>query len=255
MNNIIFCPTIPQSGTWFVLRMIEKCGYKIEHVGEILMRGEKNIPRVMNRDTPTILTAHIFPFYYQGTPFKETLPSFGGNPVNDYIVRRYHISINAIELLASLYRTVIPIRDPLNCLLTREARAPNLRHFYITDSFSEVAKRFMNHPNVEFLPVDLHMKSSVADRKKCLLSILSHLGIAVEKHEYVINDTAYEWKRENSISTNIYRESYEKGDIEKIKLLLGTKWAEVVHLKNHASTILPFMNSIGYNTARNPFLW
>lgn len=105
---MIFCPTLPQSGTWFVLKFLEKCGLKIEFTGGIVQ--DKN--RVLE-DTPTVLSTHIFPFYYQGSPFKEALPTFGDKAIKDYIVREHHMCMGAIEVLVSMHKTIIPIRDPL----------------------------------------------------------------------------------------------------------------------------------------------
>lgn len=236
---MIFVPTLPQSGTWFVLKLLEKCGYKIEFTGEIV-RDKKIITESNN----IVLSTHIFPFYYQGSPFKEALPSYGGNPVQDYVVRKFHMSMGGIDLLTRMHKTIIPIRDPLACLLTREARAPQLRHFYIIDGFIEVAKRFADNPNVFFFSVDSHL--SIKHREKLLIESLSHCGIDTEINRDTINQTAMEWKRENITPNNRFREPYENGDIDKIKEMLGSKWAEVEHLKNHNGTIMPFLRSLGY---------
>ncbi len=238
---MIFVPTLPQSGTWFVLRLLEKCGYQIKFAGDIIMND-----RILDMEKfSTALSTHIFPFYYQGSPFKEALPSYGGNPVQDYIVRKYHMCMGSIQLLASMYKTIIPIRDPLACLLTREARAPQLRHFYIVDGFLEVIKRFADNPNVYFLPVDLY--SDADNRRGLIRRILIDCGIGVwGKNKEAIDKTAIEWKRENITPNNRFREPYEKGDISKIKEMLGSKWAEVEHLKNHNGTIMPFLRNLGY---------
>ena len=259
MSNFIFVPTIPQSGTWFILKFLEKCGLKLEHVGEILRRTDNRTLDL--KGVPTVLSTHIFPFYYQGNPYKEAWPTYGGDPIQDYVVRKYCISLGAIELLASIYKTVIPIRDPLACLLTREVRAGQLRHFYIIDGFIEVAERFMNHPNVKFFPIDLYGSDSEPKtleeeviKKKSLISLLEHCEIDVESNKTIINDTAKCWKRENETPNNRYKAPYEAGDIEKIKKMLGSKWAEVEYLKNHASRILPLLTSLGYTTIK-PLLW
>lgn len=235
---MIFVPTLPQSGTWFVLKLLEKCGYKIEFTGEIV-RDKKIIT-----EGDIALSTHIFPFYYQGSPFKEALPSYGGNPIQDYVVRKYHMCLGAIELLTRMHKTIIPIRDPLACLLTREARAPQLRHFYIIDGFIEVVNRFADNPNVLFFPVDLYTRKE--DRFALLENMLIHSCIPTAPVLDIINQTAIEWKRENITPNNRFREPYEAGDINKIKEMLGSKWAEVEHLKNHNGTIMPFLRSLGY---------
>ena len=58
---IVFSPTAPQSGTWFILKFFERLGFAIEHTGEIQKRQENRVVDI-NRDI--ILHTHIFPFYY-----------------------------------------------------------------------------------------------------------------------------------------------------------------------------------------------
>ena len=196
------------------------------------------------------LSTHIFPFYYQASPFKEVFPHYGGHPTTDYVVRKLHMGMAGIELLTRLHKTIIPIRDPLACILTREARAPNLRHFYIVDGFLEVIKRYENHPNVIFFPVDLY--EDVVDRADLLDNVLKHCGVSPEKEQSLVHETAYAWKKENS-AENPFREPYEQGDIDKIKGMMGASWAEVRYLKIHGGTIQPFLKRLGYDTKE--LLW
>lgn len=247
--KIIFCPTAPQSGTWFALRFFERLGCRIEHVGEIISRKED---RCVKQEWPVILHAHIFPFYYNPSPYKEAWPSFGGDPVQEYIVRKNKIAMGAIKLLCSMHKTVIPIRDPLASLLTREARAPNLRHFYIVDAFVEIARELANHPNVKFLPVDLDLNFN--ERKSLLEGVVSHCDLDVEQFAEVIHDVATYWKRENVTPNNRFHKPYKKGDLDTIQKWLGQKWAEVVHLKNFGGVLIPFLSNLGYNKKKT-LIW
>lgn len=236
---MIFVPTLPQSGTWFALKLLEKCGFKIEFTDGIIK--DKN--RVLEH-TPIAFSTHIFPFYYQGSEFKEALPSFGSKAIKDYIVREHHMCLGSIEVLASMHKTIIPIRDPLSCLLTRENRAPQLRHFYITDGFIEVINRFENHPNVFFFPVDLH--NNYVDRQALVYDLLKHCNIVTNKRVAEnVDDYVLKWEKQNT-TENRFREPYENNDINKIKEMLGSKWAEVEHLKHFGGTIWPFLSKLGY---------
>jgi len=234
---MIFVPTLPQSGTWFVLRLLEKCGYRLEFTGDIV----ENKKVVMGENIA--LSCHIFPFYYQAPSFKEAIPHYAGIPLRDYVVRNNHMSLTGIELLSRLNKTIIPIRDPLACLLTREARAPQLRHFYIVDGFVEVVKRFESNPNVFFFPVDLY--TEYKDRLKLLYEATFHCGIQNNNYVNELNEYAINWKKENS-AENRFRESYEQGNLDKIKEMLGNKWAEVEYLKIWGGTIMPFLRDLGY---------
>ena len=247
--NVIFSPSAPQSGTWFVLRLFEKLGCKIEHVGEIMDRVED---RALRPDGPIILHAHIFPFYYCPSPYKESWPSFGGDPIQEYIVRKNKLSMGGIKLLASMYKTVIPIRDPLASLLTRETRAPNLRHFYIVDAFVEMARELAGHPNVQFLPVDLNL--TFDERRQLLENVIFHCGLDINEHNVIIGDVATHWKKENVTPNNRFWEPYENGDMVTIQNLLGPKWAEVLHLKNFSGILTPFLSGLGYNEKKT-LLW
>ena len=237
---MIFVPTLPQSGTWFILRLLEKCGFRLEFTGDIVLNK-----KIMGDHDTIALSTHIFPFYYQASPFKEVFPHYGGHPTTDYVVRKLHMGMAGIELLTRLHKTIIPIRDPLACLLTREARAPQLRHFYIVDGFLEVIKRYENHPNVIFFPVDLYTDINL--RHVLIENMLEHceIGMKASLHGVVV-DTSKEWKKENS-AENPYRESYEQGDIGTIKDMLKEKWAEVRYLKIHGGTIQPFLKRLGYD--------
>ena len=245
--SIVFCPTVPQSGTWFVLRFFEKLGCKIEHASEIIKRDSP-----LNLDSSRILHAHIFPFYYNPSPYKEAWPSFGEDPIQEYIVRKNKLSIGGIKLLCNMYKTIIPIRDPLASLLTREARAPNLRHFYIVDAYVEVARTLSRCLNVMFLPVDLNLRYK--ERRNLLRKVVQHCGFNPDEHSEAINVVAKYWEKENVTPNNRFHKPYAEGDFDTIREWLGQKWAEVVHLKNFGAILVPFLSSLGYNEKKT-LLW
>ncbi|MCK4822899.1 hypothetical protein KA005_44465, partial [bacterium] len=242
--KIIFCPTVPQSGTWFVLRLFERLGCKIMDSTRVKKEGVQS--------ELSILHTHIFPFYYNPAPYKESWPSFGGDPIQEYIVRKNKLSIGCIKLLSSMYKTIIPIRDPLASLLTREARAPNLRHFYIVDGYVEIARELANYPNVKFFPIDLNL--SFDERKKLLVDVVTHCGFDAVQYDVLLGDIATHWKKENVTPNNRFHEPYEKGDLDTIQKWLGPKWAEVVHLKNMGGILIPFLSALGYNEKKT-LIW
>lgn len=237
---MIFVPTLPQSGTWFVLKLLEKCGYSLEFTGDIV-----DNKKIIDDKEKVALSTHIFPFYYQASPFKEVFPHYGGHPTTDYVVRKLHMGMAGIELLTRLHKTIIPIRDPLACLLTREARAPQLRHFYIVDGFLEVIKRYEAHPNVIFFPVDMY--TSIADKHTLMDAVFDHCGVEMTavRHGIVVG-TSKEWKKENS-AENRFRQPYDLGNIDEIKNMLGEKQGELDYLKIHGGTIKPFLQRLGYD--------
>jgi len=206
--------------------------------------------QVVDLSQPVIMNTHIFPFYYNPSPYKEYWPSFGGDAIQEYIVRKNKLSIGGIKLLASMYKTVIPLRDPLASLLTRENRAPNLRHFCIVDAYVELARQLDGHPNVFFLPVDVH--TEYENRKTLLINAVNHCGIDANQHEDVIEKTAQEWQKENITPNNRYHEHYDAGNIDKIQekiefqphLKIPNKY--VIGIWHNRSTILRKAKRIDY---------
>ena len=246
MDDLIFTPSVPQSGTWFTLRFFERLGYQIAHTGQI-MQGD-SIP-----EGKVVLNTHIFPFYFQPEEYKQYWPSYGGDRIQEYVVRKDKMCIGSIKLLASLYKTVIPVRDPLASILTREARAPQLRHFCVVDGYVELVRELAGNKNVMFLPVDLNMNEF--ERKHLLTKIAKHCGIELnQKNRKEIAMTAYHWQKQNITPNNRFHKPYDKGDIEQIKEWLGEKWAEVVYLKNMGGLLIPFLSKLGYNQYRT-LIW
>lgn len=235
IKDIIFVPSVQHTGTWFVLKFLERFGFKINTATEIFGGGG-------NIEEPTVLQAH-FPISNDLNSTIETAPPLTLSP----------ISMNGIILLSKLFKTVIPIRDPLAAILTREARHPELRHFYIVDGFIQMAKSLAGNSNVMFLPIDL-MKHA-GNKRDLLIRILKHCNVPIEhEQEEIVNEVANIWKPENITPNNRFNSLYEKKNMSKIEFLLGPKVAEVEYLKNQAAIILLFMSSLGY-TKEDLDLW
>lgn len=222
---IVFIPTVQHTGTWFVINFLSNYIPELKEASVIVHDNE-----MING--PAMLHTH-FPALYHETPLEaKSLP------------------IDSICLLASLFKTVIPVRDPLLAILTREWRHPELRHFYIVDGFIQMADRLLGNDNVMFLPVDLPL--NVSQRHNLLNRIIEHCGI--ENTGNITLKIAREWKHQNITPGNRLKELYLKKDIKRLNYLLGPKVAEVRYLQNHASKILPFMSSLGY-TKDDLILW
>ena len=247
-EKVIFCPTIQHTGTWFVLRFLEKLGYQI-----VLPQKALHSDWVLEREVPVVLHAHIVPFYYKPTPFfKGTFVSYGRDPLEQFVVRKDQLSVSDIKLLCHLYKTIIPIRDPLAAILTREVRGPEIRHFFIVDAYREMIQGLSMCPNVKFFPIDLDY--TFKERKSLLEKTVQHCSLEVEQYIHVINDTAKSWQKENPTPENRFHEPYEAGDIDTIRQWLGPKWAEVQYLKNMRSIIYPFLSRLGYGKKKK-LIW
>lgn len=214
---MIFVPTVQHTGTWFILRFIEKFGYEIKQARFIIRDHE---PVKKN----TVIQAH-FPMTESGTVYDYSHPHY-----------------NIIKLLTNLMPTVIPLRDPLRAIITREARQPNLRHYYIVDGFVTLAKEYSEHPNVLFAPIDL--KTDYIARHALLTNIARHCGFDTESP--IIEEVAREWPKENPTPDNRFEEIYNKKDWEQLKYLFGPKVAELEYLKSRQHPIKPFLDQHGY---------
>lgn len=213
---LIFTPTIQHTGTWFLLRFLE---HYIPNIVETWKLLQDNQPV----QRPAILHTHFPVVDSFSLPNKKSLP------------------LDTISTLANLFPTVIPIRDPLRALLTRECRHPEYRHFYIVDGFVNAARMFSGHPNVVFLPIDLPLSADV--RRNLLASALAHCGLIPDD---TLGDVAEQWPVHNPTPCNRFQELYDNGDWDTLQVLLGAKNAELDYLRNKAAVIKPFLASLGY---------
>lgn len=213
--NIIFVPTVQHTGTWFVLRFLERFGYGIKEIWQVLEDGKIPIPN------STLLHTHF--------------------PVQDALSQdlKKASPLRTIFTLVNLFKTVVPVRDPLAAILTRECRHPEYHHFYIVDGFVNMAK-LHGHPNVYFFPIDLEVEK----RKEVLTGALAHCDISIDP--YLISTVAEEWKPENPTPTNRFHDIYREKDWGKLESLLGPKVASVEYLRNKSAQIKPFLSALGY---------
>ena len=230
-NKILFLPSVQHTGTWFVLSMLERFGYNVVDSKRLLEGG-------VHINNPSTIQTH-FPIESAcGVPFDLEINKWMG--------------VNSIQAISKIFKTIIPIRDPLACLLTREARHPELRHFYIVDGFVNMAEKMAGSSNVMFFPIDLNPHPDA--RRDLIYKMTEHLGIDTTNLKSDINLIANTWVAQNHTPGNRFKKAYEEGNKEEIEFLLGPKMAEVTYLKNKAPIILPFMHSLGY-TKQDLNLW
>lgn len=232
LSDIIFVPTVQHTGTWFVLNFLKRFIPTIRE-STVIFKNNRPItePMIIYTHFPIMHKTNFqfdmdFPFEHEIKENKKSMP------------------VKAISMITNLFRTVIPLRDPFAAILTREARHPELRHFFIVDAFKKVAEMFASHENVKFFPIDL--AADEERRRSLLIDTLVHCGIDPNPHHDIICSTAKEWKPENSTPSNRFRAMYQNKDIYGIKTQLGAKWAEIEYLKNSASIILPLLEAVGY---------
>lgn len=212
-NKIIFIPTIQHTGTWFLIEFLKRHS----HVG-----GFSEAKDMQLFDNITLMHTH----FGEGE----------GKHPND-VLKFFHPEV--VKLIADKFRTVIPVRDPLFALLTRQARHPDLRHDYIVNGFIALAGFYQS---VFVLPVDLYKAKAIEDRKTILENLLVYLQIPVEEY---INKWSYDWPVYNYAGDpeNELMELYHTGQREKIQNIIPEEYG---HLKSNEPILRPFLEGIGY---------
>ena len=233
LNNIVFVPSVQHTGTWFTIKFLQHF-----FTQRVELTSKYELP--ISKRT----VAHIhFPIIQQDAGFDI----MGGKLYKEWkssFETIQSISISTILLFCNFFKTVIPVRDPMAAILSREARHPEFRHFYIIDNFISLATEFVNHPNIMFLPID--SVETAAEREILLEKVLEHVGVDVEPNKESLKSIAEAWLPENITPNNRFKRVYEENDVEAAKNMLGQKWAEVEYLKNMAGVIMPFLANLGY---------
>lgn len=235
-RSTVFAPTVPHTGTWFLLRLLERVGFNIVVTSDMLRECRK-----VAVEAPAVLHAHIIPFRRDDHAMEREIQSI---TIREYVMKDEWLSPPGMSVLASSMKTVISMRDPVAAILTSEARAPEMRHFHLVDAFVEVVRRFHRHPNVKFLPIDLYTDR---ERRYALLcEVVAHCGVDPDEHAELLNAMALKWQLENHTPNNRFKEAYEAGDVGVLKMKLGVKWAEMEYLFNMGGIIMPFLGDLGY---------
>jgi len=232
---VIFVLSVQHTGTGFVTTVLRSlCPDAAVLDISYLTRGSTVLR------SPTIVRGHF--------PIIRTLDvdlEMDFNSVQQLGINYKSIGYRAALALAALFPVVIPLRDPLAAILTRETRHPEFRHFFIVDGFVEIARRFAHHPNVCFFPVDA--RKTYWERRDLIRRVATHCGIDVSRRGLTIGKIARKWRRVDPTPGNPFADYYAAGEIHAIQHLLGPKWAEVRYLKNRASIIHPLLTAAGYS--------
>lgn len=225
MGDNVFVTSIQHTGTWFVLNFLKRFMPNIVHTFQV-------IDNYQIIEKGSIIHCH-----------------FSGINTADF---NKGLSLGGIVALASLFKTVVPVRDPLAAILTRESRHPEQRHFYIPEGFVHLSQTLQHHPNVKFLPIDLKMTQE--QRYVLLKEVLEHVGIDPIPAHDILMEISTEWNKENPTPGNRFVSLYEARDMDQITFLLGPKQAEVEYLKNsHVLIFTQFLEKLGYK--REDLLW
>jgi hypothetical protein len=213
---LIFIISAQHTGTWTLIRHVERSP-DIDEVG------------MLTKTKPNVIEGYraadkLFCFHdHLSTAYRAT-----------HMVTPYAVDVPI----------VVPIRDPLRAVLTRQTRRSDLEHAYIIQAFCAMAE-FINKYNVMLFPVDLPVDVEV--RLRQLGKLYKFLGIkapgALKQHaaEWELHNVSYkkDWKEDKQAFDYLYKAR----DYEKIKRYVPTSaWV----LEQVQPKLQPFMERIGY---------
>ena len=252
LGDIVFVPSVQHTGTWFVINFLKNF-FEYSREVTFLLEDDDMKPEDANvlyrpkysrsLDKPTVVHVHL-PISRNPSADVDFFGTWFDSTWIQNLATKRSLPVQTLLLLCNFFKTVIPVRDPMAAILTREARHPQFRHFCIVDGFVALATEFAKHPNVKFLPID--MAGTVEERAAILRDVLVHVGLDPNRHLATLHDLAHKWAPQNQTPGNRFKWLYQNNDLDGIRLLLGPKWAEVEYLRNMSSVILPFLADLGY---------
>ena len=226
---MIFVYTGQHTGTWFAIRLLE------HFLGEVhLIKAIKH-----------------YEAFLHGHPRKWAQRMDAGhfNIPEQVKLSQTHFHVcktePEIQRLIDDNKTIIPVRDPMLSLITREKRHPELNPHYpwVTqfDRFVDLAE----HPNCFFFPIDLYKS---ADEKKVLVrNLLDYVGVT-DINDVWLNNFVKKWTpvnltaANNNIQKNLVA-PYQNGELDKLHARFKKSYEFLIKNDN----IKKFLKTMGYD--------
>lgn len=212
-SAIVF--SVQHTGTWFAIEFLRGHPNVSGTFFEIRNLVSPSLPSIDDR---SVLQVHL------GTPVGEGTPRESEKFADE----------EALAIFAEAERAVVPLRDPLLSVLTRQNRHPWLDHRYIVSGFRALARA---PEETIFLPVDTRPE----ERRRTLARVLARLGWP-EAPEYV-EGVARDWSKENTSGPSTLKKAYAEGRLDAIRSALPE---EFDYLLDSRDEIVPFLRTQGY---------
>lgn len=202
-----FVLSVQHTGTWFAISLIRL--WKSAHFEELKLA----VPERMKRGVKPDFFSHLH--HHCDSRICE---------LNDTVLQNH--------------KTVLPVRDPLLSLITRQSRHPTWRHRYIVDGFCWMAER-EDAENAHFYPVDLG--DDADSRFRRTLAVAEHWGMppVAEMGEF-----AKRWEKQNATGSNWMKVAYRNRRLSEI-CDQGLR-NEIEYLQSCEGVIRPFLERQGY---------
>lgn len=243
----IFVPTVPCSGTWFLLGLL----YEHPEVTHFAMLREfRQIGGQAFVDDGGWVTQT-----WSNEPEKK-IPSRphpqGLNIIHRHMMLREgdHSYTDEGFGLAALLPTVTTVRDPLRCLVTRQEKNPAWQHDTVAHQWTahvELIQKLDGFNPPAVLPLDLLRVADWSTRHAALAAALSHLGLEPEPHA---SNVADEWRTDaNTRGQYRLKEMFTARDVAGLQRELGIGWEA---LQRAEPFLRPYLEELGY---RNLMWW
>jgi hypothetical protein len=217
----ILVKTIQHTGTWFTVDFL-RSHPDVDGFVEIDVLPAMMVGRGTGRD--------VFPAMSIGkrhTVFKSHFPA--------------QMSGDVLLTIASL-RTIVPLRDPLLSVMTRNHRHPEIVRNDLIDVWESSAR--VLSPIERDLPIyyaAVDLADSEAARRDLLSGVCRHAELACEPHA---RQWAARWPLDiNSTGHYPMKDAYRQRDVKFLKRALGREWFK---LKEIEQTVRPWLEAKGY---------
>jgi len=234
MNSIIFVPTCPSSGTWFVLDMLKAH----DKTNTVLLAGHWVDPSIKKLDDEGLLKdgdiAVLQIHFAEGaaaTPLMENI--FG---ISDHIVTPIR---NPLRSLLTAY-----IKEGVRIAITHPNNTSCVRYdsIHIIRGYFQLIESIKKH-NIFIFPVDLYVGKSKLERYFLLRDLFDFVQLP---YNHYMKNLANTWRKSNTFAD---REKsigllFDTKNVEGIKQIIPKGYDLLIQSKD---ILKPFFESQGYS--------
>ena len=229
-TRIVYVFTIRHTGTWFVIKFLT------DHPE---VSGFLQVHKLGNMDSLRGAEVHHGPGGPEmGVVVGKFVPG-EVNVIHDHLFKNERLG-HQIALAVSC-PTVIPLRDPLACLITAStgATVPSEDLVWDWKLLVDIMKTLSGSSPIMFLPLDL--LTDEASRCAHLEKVLSHVGVKCYGHA---RKWGSDWPTNiNTTGDSVLKQKYRLGDSDYVKQQIPKCWSL---LRSHESDLRPFLEERGY---------
>jgi hypothetical protein len=218
--HVILLPTVPHTGTHFMVEFFKQ--FQIVQNTVELVQLRKN------------------EYKFAGNPY-----GFAGlypDRTNLVYGHVYERELPTLLSLARWWKPIVPLRDPLAGLVTRQNRHPDQTHTHIVNAWLRLVE-VVDELEPEYVPLDLLIKPE--DRRDAMIRVVEKAKLGCGAWHTQALTWASQWPQNKHNSKGNYplKEAYRAGDIEALEGVLGH---ELTQLRLAEPVLRPFLEKQGY---------